>query len=1253
MNKLFTKIAALFLGATMAVGVGVAVGTSGKDAEQVDATSTLATSIAAGDKVIMVNTTAKRYLSAVPGPGTATTYSTSTPPETFLLDVVAGKSSGTIAFKNGSNYLNWSSGNTLTTSTTLSNNTSWNVTFSGNNATVANAKDSTRKLQYNNNKNQERFACYTSSQQPVQFYKASAATYTVTVNVNNSAYGEVSQSSVTNVAKDTSISANGSTLSVGTTNVTASAKSPSISQTYAFSNWSGIPAGGKVTENVTVTANFTAAPRTYDVTNSVSNASFTGASTVAYGTAYSGTFTANSGYYLPASLTSVTIKGTATNNYSYNSTTGEFSIAAQYVTGAIVITGACEETGGDPVGITYSLSNCTIPGKPSQMYPAQEIELTIVPDDHYKLPTEEQDKVNVTGASDWVYDDETGSIMIDGASGAVSVSVECVEKAQNTISMGTLIGVSAAGGNPTEVEEGATVTLTFTENSGYVLPTSSGVTVIGNGSSFTWTQGTGKLQITGGTGNITVSITGIARSVTSISLSSNSGSYTLGDTFTMPTVTANYNVGASEDVTASAKATGGGLENGILTSAGTKTITISYGGQSATYTATVTAVVPSDAHISKVTSTSDLTIGSTVYLVTEQTSKELSGIYDSTYGTGVAYSTNIAGAYPLTVCAGNSTGSLALANSSGKYLNWSGTKNTLNTNSTLSDNTSWTITISNGNATILNVATSTRRIVWNASSSGLRFATYNSPSVDDSGNSFHNVQIYKNYPAVVKTLKWITAEVKSGTYYQGSDVTASDFTVTAHYNGGTETDPQSEVVTENITVTNGYLANIGDNQVTLTYGGKSCNVNVVAVEQTAEYTGLSWTQGEYTIIDGQNIDFSKFGTVTAEYDDGDSHATKPISSCTVATYTKSGDVYTKVADLSDGAKITSSSHGKYLGVTYTETNTFTAYSSAPIYVVESIEDVFVQEKTYTWTKVSSIAVGDTVVLTGTKADGTAPHELSGITSDSGTIASFSTNPAGTYRLTVVAGASSGSFAFKDADDNYLYHDGTDKSLSLSDELTDASSWTVEFDSETPTKATVTNVDSEDPLQYNPGNYFRVYSSASQQPIQFYKGTAGYTPSGESFANTNAIAQKVVLEYAEHFNDVMNCVQAGTTTNVSGKWSDLSDDFDNWFNNGDKELTPGQVEHAFKLFEYAYSVEGGDTLQDMLARYDYICGKYKLPDFLNTQTDRPPVNQRAVVSPLINIMGDNGNAVAIVVIISIISVSAIGGYFFLRKRREEN
>ncbi len=140
-----------------------------------------ATSIAVGDVVIIVCDTKSVELSGFGGSGSSTygtpSNYTTTPAGAFPLDVVAGYSTGTFAFRGRNSgytsmYLYWTSGNYLRYTSTLSANTSWNVSFDSNgNATIANSADATRKLQYNAASSGLRFACYTSTQTAVQIYK--------------------------------------------------------------------------------------------------------------------------------------------------------------------------------------------------------------------------------------------------------------------------------------------------------------------------------------------------------------------------------------------------------------------------------------------------------------------------------------------------------------------------------------------------------------------------------------------------------------------------------------------------------------------------------------------------------------------------------------------------------------------------------------------------------------------------------------------------------------------------------------------------------------------------------------------------------------------------------------------------------------------------------------------------------------------------------------------------------------------------
>lgn len=152
---------------------------------------TKASSIAVGDVVVLVYESGKKELSSISGYGVGTSYN-GTPAGLYELTVEAGSSSGTFSLKNGSTYLSWSSGNSLATTTSKNANSSWKITFSSGNATILNAKDNSRKLQWN--ASSPRFACYTSGQTAVQLYKK-AASYTVNWTINPAAGGILSATS--------------------------------------------------------------------------------------------------------------------------------------------------------------------------------------------------------------------------------------------------------------------------------------------------------------------------------------------------------------------------------------------------------------------------------------------------------------------------------------------------------------------------------------------------------------------------------------------------------------------------------------------------------------------------------------------------------------------------------------------------------------------------------------------------------------------------------------------------------------------------------------------------------------------------------------------------------------------------------------------------------------------------------------------------------------------------------------------------
>ena len=138
---------------------------------------TKATSIAVGDIVVFTygTTSSATELTGVTTSGTTigtATARTKIPDNiagTFPLTIESGNNSGSLALKNGTNYLSWSAGNSLTTSTTKDNASSWTVNVSSGDFTLTNVGTTNRILQYN--PSSPRWACYTTSQATFQIYK--------------------------------------------------------------------------------------------------------------------------------------------------------------------------------------------------------------------------------------------------------------------------------------------------------------------------------------------------------------------------------------------------------------------------------------------------------------------------------------------------------------------------------------------------------------------------------------------------------------------------------------------------------------------------------------------------------------------------------------------------------------------------------------------------------------------------------------------------------------------------------------------------------------------------------------------------------------------------------------------------------------------------------------------------------------------------------------------------------------------------
>ena len=242
--------------------------------------------------------------------------------------------------------------------------------------------------------------------------------------------------------------------------------------------------------------------------------------------------------------------------------------------------------------------------------------------------------------------------------------------------------------------------------------------------------------------------------------------------------------------------------------------------------------------------------GDVVLLVCESKKMELSSISTTStkYGIGTAYTTTPDGLYELTVEAGSSSGTFSFKKES-TYLYWS-SENSLATNITKSANTSWTVTFSNGNATIKNAKDATRIIGWNASSP--RFACYTSSQTA--------VQLYKKVTAAPSYI--ITAQSNNTSYgtvsLSGTTITASPKTgyrvsTTTPYtispSGSATVTPSGNTFTvtptANTTITINFEA-IPKYKVTFDAGSGSCSTSSL----TETSAGAGVTLPTATICDG-------------------------------------------------------------------------------------------------------------------------------------------------------------------------------------------------------------------------------------------------------------------------------------------------------------------------------------------------------------------------------------------------------------------
>ena len=114
--------------------------------------------------------------------------------------LVLGNTSGAWTFELNGEYLYWSSGNSLQTNVSVSNNSKWTIDIVGNNAVIKNLANSDRQIMFNS----DRFACYTGTQQAIQLYVEDVTTANVAAPTFSPAGGTYSSAQNVTISTTTS-----------------------------------------------------------------------------------------------------------------------------------------------------------------------------------------------------------------------------------------------------------------------------------------------------------------------------------------------------------------------------------------------------------------------------------------------------------------------------------------------------------------------------------------------------------------------------------------------------------------------------------------------------------------------------------------------------------------------------------------------------------------------------------------------------------------------------------------------------------------------------------------------------------------------------------------------------------------------------------------------------------------------------------------------------------------------------------------
>ncbi len=155
-----------------------------------------------------------------------------------------------------------------------------------------------------------------------------------------------------------------------------------------------------------------------------------------------------------------------------------------------------------------------------------------------------------------------------------------------------------------------------------------------------------------------------------------------------------------------------------------------------------------------------------------------------------------------------------------------------------------------------------------------------------------------------------------------------------------------------------------------------------------------------------------------------------------------------------------------------------------------------------------------------------------------------------------------------------------------------------------------------------------------------------TNNGKQNWGPKGIAETVDV-YGIYFNNTITCSGTGSITSAASKWTEAKNIY-----KGLSENVRGDIWKAT-----ASEADPSKHIQTAMYRYEYIVF-YKqysgyTDDFINRATSDGRVFKSPAVHNMLFATNDTTNSIAIIIVISLVSATAIGGFFFIKKRKETN